>query len=179
MRIGAEERAAWADERLVGKVCEGDEVIVNTQARDLGLGSGGCDVVHVNLTRGLDAPGADRATAMKLNYTSLQHPVEPVEARMEGSAARRIPVLVLSLHGQLAPAAWATAARRVGDASRLRPDCGRRAAGSALGGRRRAPPARAALRASDRRARIRRRDGGAHRDRRAAGGGRAARAGMP
>ena len=38
VRIGAEERAAWADERLVGKVCEGDEVIVNTEARDLGLG---------------------------------------------------------------------------------------------------------------------------------------------
>jgi uncharacterized protein DUF3866 len=117
VRIGAEERPAWADERLVGKVCEGDEVIVNTQARDLGLGSGGCDVVHVNLTRGLDAPGADRATAMKLNYTSLQHPVEPVEARTEGSAARRIPVLVLSLHGQLAPAAWATA--RAGSAMRV------------------------------------------------------------
>ena len=117
VRSGAEERVAWADERLVGKVCEGDEVIVNTEARDLGLGSGGCDVVHVNLTRGLDAPGADRATAMKLNYTSLQHPVEPVEARMEGSAARRIPVLVLSLHGQLPPAAWATA--RAGSAMRV------------------------------------------------------------
>ena len=32
----------------------GDEVIVNVQALDLGLGSGGFDVVHVNLTRGLD-----------------------------------------------------------------------------------------------------------------------------
>jgi hypothetical protein len=32
----------------------GDEVIVNVQARDLGLGSGGFDIVHVNLTRGLN-----------------------------------------------------------------------------------------------------------------------------
>ena len=32
-------------------------MIVNTQARDLGLGSGGFDVVHVNLTRGLDGDG--------------------------------------------------------------------------------------------------------------------------
>lgn len=107
VRVGVEERAAWADEGMIGPVCEGDEVIVNTEARDLGLGSGGFDVVHVNLTRGLDAPGADRANAMKLNYTSLQHPVEPVEARSDDSGARRMPVLVLSLHGQLAPAAWA------------------------------------------------------------------------
>src|SRR4051794_37271731 len=108
VRIGDEERPAWADESLVGEIREGDELILNTEAKDLGLGSGGFDVVHVNLTRGLDAPGADGATALKLNYTSLQHPVEPVEASREGNGIdRRIPVLVLSLHGQLAPAAWA------------------------------------------------------------------------
>ncbi len=84
-------------------------MIVNVEARDLGLGSGGFDVVHVNLTRGLEAPGAGEAAAMKLNYTSLQHPVEPVEALSEEDAGRPIPVLVLSLHGQLAPAAWAAA----------------------------------------------------------------------
>ncbi len=109
VRVGAEERAAWADEGAVGEVRGGDEVIVNTDARDLGLGSGGFDIVHVNLTRGLDAPGADQAIAMKLNYSSLQHPVEPLEARTDGPAGRRIPVLVISLHGQLAPAAWAAA----------------------------------------------------------------------
>ena len=93
---------------MVGEVREGDELIVNVEARDLGLGSGGFDVVHVNLTRGLGAPGAEEATAMKLNYSPLQHPVEPVEA-LRGGPGRRIPVLVLSLHGQLAPAAWAAA----------------------------------------------------------------------
>jgi hypothetical protein len=108
VRVGAEERRAWADEGLVGKPLEGDEVIVNTEALDLGLGSGGFDVVHVNLTRGLDGRGAEEATAVKLNYTSLQHPVEPVEARADEEVGREIPVLVLSLHGQLAPAAWAT-----------------------------------------------------------------------
>jgi hypothetical protein len=98
---------------------EGDEVIVNTEALDLGLGSGGYDVVHVNLTRGLDEPGAGAAAAMKLNYTSLQHAVEPLEARRraerdlmedgeeEWTAEPVVPVLVLSLHGQLAPATWA------------------------------------------------------------------------
>jgi hypothetical protein len=107
VRVGGEERAAWADESLVGEIREGDDLILNTEARDLELGSGGFDVVHVNLTRGLDAPGAAEATALKLNYTSLQHPVEPVEARQGDAVDRRIPVLVLSLHGQLAPAAWA------------------------------------------------------------------------
>jgi Protein of unknown function (DUF3866) len=109
IRVGDKERRAWADRGLVGDVLEGDEVIVNVEARDLGLGSGGFDVVHVNLTRGLEAPGAWAATAMKLNYSSLQHPVEPVEALREEGVGRDIPVLVLSLHGQLAPAAWAAA----------------------------------------------------------------------
>ena len=54
---------------------------------------------------------------MKLNYTSLQHPVEPVEiadAGELGPAAdgRLGPVLVLPLHGHLAPAAWAAATAR-------------------------------------------------------------------
>jgi len=109
VRVAEEERPAWADRGLVGDLRVGDEVIVNVEARDLGLGSGGFDVVHVNLTRGLEAPGAGEAAAMKLNYSSLQHPVEVVETLSEEEAGRSIPVLVLSLHGQLAPAAWAAA----------------------------------------------------------------------
>lgn len=73
--------------------------------------------MHVNLTRGLDAPGATGAVAMKLNYSSLQHPVEPVEALSEEGAGRTLAVLVLSLHGQLAPVAWAAA--RAADGIRL------------------------------------------------------------
>src|SRR5271170_2032017 len=64
-------REAIADTALVGQARVGDEVIVNTQALDLGLGSGGFDIVHVNLTRGLsgegDTSGAD-PSVMKLNY---------------------------------------------------------------------------------------------------------------
>jgi hypothetical protein len=112
VEVDGEERPAWADAALVGEVEPGDEVIVNTEALDLGLGSGGFDVVHVNLTRGLAAPGATGEHVMKLNYTSLQHPVEPVEVPYpEGSAGERSgarpPLLVIHLHGQLAPAAWA------------------------------------------------------------------------
>lgn len=117
VRVAEEEREAWADVALVGEVRDGDEVIVNVEARDLGLGSGGFDIVHANLTRGLDGPGAGDATAMKLNYTSLQHPVEPVESLPGEGNRRTIPVLVLSLHGQLASAAWA--ASRAGDGIRV------------------------------------------------------------
>jgi hypothetical protein len=109
--VDGERRPAWADPATVGEVREGDEVVVNTEAVDLALGSGGFDVVHVNLTRGLDAPGADGAHVMKLNYTSLQHPVEPVEPELDGdhAPARAIPVLVFHLHGQLPPILWAAA----------------------------------------------------------------------
>jgi len=117
VEIGGERRRAWADEALLGEMREGDEVVVNVAALDLGLGSGGFDVVHVNLTRGLDASGETREHVIKLNYTSLQHPVEPVELPVrlsnrrgtKGAPERTMRVLVLPLHGHLAPAAWAAA----------------------------------------------------------------------
>jgi Protein of unknown function (DUF3866) len=77
--LAGERREAIADVGLVGSSVQGDDVIVNVQARDLGLGSGGFDIVHVNLTRGLAGEGLDGAHVMKLNYTSLQHAVQPVE----------------------------------------------------------------------------------------------------
>lgn len=126
VEVDGERRAAWADERLLGEMRESDEVVVNVEARDLGLGSGGFDVVHVNLTRGLQrggAPGGEHV--MKLNYTSLQHPVAPAELpvrlspeiRGKGAPERSgsgMPVLVIPLHGHLAPAAWAAARARPG-----------------------------------------------------------------
>jgi hypothetical protein len=114
VRVGDERRRAWADEGLVGEVAEGDDVVVNTEAADLGLGSGGFDIVHVNLTRGLDGSGPEGGEhVMKLNYTSLQHSIDPIEA-FEAAAVQAPPVLVLPLHGHLAPSAWA--------ASQARPD---------------------------------------------------------
>ncbi|HZO05495.1 MAG TPA: DUF3866 family protein, partial [Solirubrobacterales bacterium] len=91
VEIEGERRPAWADAVLLGEMREGDEVVVNVAALDLGLGSGGFDVVHVNLTRGLE--GTDRRGpehVLKLNYTSLQHPVAPVEETVaEESRAMR------------------------------------------------------------------------------------------
>lgn len=101
-------RPAIADVALVGRADVGDEVIVNVQALDLGLGSGGFDIVHVNLTRGLSGDGTPDANVMKLNYTSLQHAVVPVEDERLALPLER-PVAVLALHGQLAAVAWAFA----------------------------------------------------------------------
>ncbi|MEX2447184.1 MAG: DUF3866 family protein [Solirubrobacterales bacterium] len=120
VEVGGERRPAWADAGLLGEMREGDEVVVNCAALDLGLGSGGFDVVHANLTRGLDGGPAGEEHVIKLNYSSLQHPVDPVElplrflgpretkGAVEGSE-RAMPVLVLPLHGHLAPAAWSAA----------------------------------------------------------------------
>ena len=58
VEVDGERRPAWADTALLGEMREGDEVVVNVAALDLGLGSGGFDVVHVNLTRGLDGAAA-------------------------------------------------------------------------------------------------------------------------
>ncbi|HXC23501.1 MAG TPA: DUF3866 family protein [Solirubrobacteraceae bacterium] len=106
--LAGERRAAIADVGLVGSSGQGDDVIVNVQARDLGLGSGGFDIVHVNLTRGLAGEGVDGAHVMKLNYTSLQHAVQPIEDELVSLPLER-PVAVLALHGQLAAVAWAFA----------------------------------------------------------------------
>ena len=96
---------AWCDPALHPPAEVGDEVVVNVQARELGLGSGGYDLVVVNLTRGLDAPAATAAHVMKLNYTPLQHAVDVVD----GPPGARGPVAALGLHGQLAPLAWSFA----------------------------------------------------------------------
>ncbi len=122
VEIAGDVRRAWADELMVGAVELGDELILNTAALDLSLGSGGFDVVHANLTRGLRGGDAEPgAHVMKLNYTSLQHAVEPLEEPADAPARprRRIPVLVLPLHGHLAPAAWAASAAAGGAPAKI------------------------------------------------------------
>ncbi|MGV1049766.1 MAG: DUF3866 family protein [Solirubrobacterales bacterium] len=127
VEVAGERRPAWADEVLLGEMREGDEVVVNVAAVELGLGSGGFDVVHVNLSRGLRGGGGGEEHVLKLNYTSLQHPVAPVEAGRgefvpdsETNSPHTpppppgLPVGVLPLHGHLAPAAWAAAQAKPG-----------------------------------------------------------------
>ena len=109
-------RAAIAYPAFTGPVETGDEVVVNVEAQDLGLGSGGFDIVYANLTRGLSGAGVEGAHVMKLNYTPLQHAVVPIEEGLEELPRDLgLPVAVLALHGQLAPAAFAASSdARVG-----------------------------------------------------------------
>jgi hypothetical protein len=99
---------------LTGPVALGDEVVVNVQALELGLGSGGFDVLHANLTRGLRlAPPAD-AHVMKLPYTPIQNAVRHVEEDGQlPESLSGLPVVCCSLHSQLAPACAGLAGLRV------------------------------------------------------------------
>ena len=105
---------AYALEQLTGAVGVGDEVVVNTTAVELGLGSGGWHIVHWNLTRGpWSAPGPGHL--MKLRYTSLQ--VDTGAAEEDGAVPpdlEGIPVVVAGVHSQLPVVAAAIGAHRPG-----------------------------------------------------------------
>jgi len=100
--------------RLTGPVEEGDTVLVNTQARDLGLGSGGFDVLYANLTRGLSLTPTEGAHVMALPYTPGQ---AAFHAGEEGpslpDALDGLPVVCSGLHSHLAPVCAALAGLRV------------------------------------------------------------------
>ena len=70
-RDAGEVERAYVVTQLTGTVAVGDEVLVNTTAVDLGLGTGGWHVVSVNLTAGAyETPGGGHV--MKLRYTPMQ-----------------------------------------------------------------------------------------------------------
>jgi hypothetical protein len=104
VRLAVDGRPCIAYPRLTGPVALGDDVVANVQAAELALGSGGFDVLHANLTRGLALPAGEAAHVMKLPYTSLQHAVRHAEEG--GELPDRLPgtpVVCCSLHSQLAP----------------------------------------------------------------------------
>jgi hypothetical protein len=104
VRLEVDGRACVAYPSLTGPVAVGDDVLVNVQAVELGLGSGGFDVLHANLTRGLDLAAEPGAHVMKLPYTSLQHAVVHAEEGASGDGdLAGMPVVCCSLHSQLAP----------------------------------------------------------------------------
>ena len=104
VRLEVDGRPCVAYPALTGPVARGDDVVVNVQALDLELGSGGFDVLYANLTRGLGLPADEGAHVMKLPYTPLQHAVVHAE---EGAGAPEtlagLPVVCCSLHSQVAP----------------------------------------------------------------------------
>src|SRR5919106_5881693 len=101
VRLEVDGTACVAYPGLTGPVALGDDVLVNVQARSLGLGSGGFDVLYANLTRGLELPSEPGAHVMALPYTPLQSAVGFGEE--DGELAETLggtPVVCCSLHSQ-------------------------------------------------------------------------------
>ncbi len=98
--LGGERAYSLTD--LTGPVAVGDDVILNTTAVDLGLGTGGWHVVHWNLARdGWSQPGPGHI--MKLRYTSLQVDTGAAEEQhpdLPGDLGGT-PVVACSLHSQV------------------------------------------------------------------------------
>jgi len=88
---------------LTGPVAVGDQVVVNTTAVELGLGTGGWHIVHWNLARReWRRPGGGHI--MKVRYTSLQADVGAAEEHSPGSGWPDLggrPVVVCGLHSQV------------------------------------------------------------------------------
>jgi hypothetical protein len=114
MRLRVDGVPCVAYPELTGPVAIGDDVVVNVQARALGLGSGGFDVLHANLSRGLGLPAEPGAHVMKLPYTPIQIAVrhgeedETLPESLDG-----MPVVACSLHSQVAPVCAALRGLRV------------------------------------------------------------------
>lgn len=100
--------------RLTGEVEAGDEVLVNEQARALELGSGGFDILYANLTRGLGLEADEGAHVMALPYTPGQVALRRAEEGSElPTELGGLPVVLCTLHSQVAPVCAALAGARV------------------------------------------------------------------
>ena len=102
-RVEVDGRPAYVLTELIGAVAVGDRVVVNTTAVELGLGTGGWDVVHWNLARDeWSKPGPGHI--MKLRYTSVQADTGAAEEHpsyREPASLDRTPVVICGLHSQL------------------------------------------------------------------------------
>jgi uncharacterized protein DUF3866 len=107
-RVEVDGRPAYVLTQLIGPVAVGDRVVVNTTAVELGLGTGGWDVVHWNLERDeWSEPGPGHE--MKLRYTSLQvdSGVSVPPERQQWKAQLGAPMVACFLHSQVAAVAAA------------------------------------------------------------------------
>ena len=114
VRIRDHYAVAVSYDSLTGELRVGDEVLLNTTAVDLGLGTGGRHFVMANLSR-RECRLSGVGHIIKLRYTPLQLCVlaaeEPQSA--DHDAVRRfetldgLPVVCISLHSMLAPVAAA------------------------------------------------------------------------
>ena len=113
VRLEVDGRPCVAYPGITGPVALGDEVLVNVQAVELGLGSGGFDVLYANLTRGLGLDPEAGSHVMKLPYTPLQLAVRHAEeGRTSLTSLNGLPIVCCSLHSQVGPAAAGLGAGR-------------------------------------------------------------------
>ena len=114
IRLEVDGRRCIAYPRLTGEVEDGDVVLVNTQAVELGLGSGGFDVLYANLTRGLQLTAEEGAHVMAHPYAPGQFAARFAEEDWQGvERVDGLPVVCIGLHSQLAPVCAALSRRRV------------------------------------------------------------------
>ena len=100
--------------RLTGEVEEGDDVLVNEQARLLELGSGGFDVLYANLTRGLGLPPEEGAHVVALPYSPGQVTLCYKEESDElAESLGGMPVVLCTVHSQVAPVCAGLSGTRV------------------------------------------------------------------
>ena len=113
--LGGAESPAIVYPDLTGSVAPGDEVLLNTTAVDLDLGTGGFHFVICNLSSPAQPTAPSPGHIMKLRYTPLQESVVTVEED-DNSDQKRIqefesldgmPVICCELHSQIAPASAA------------------------------------------------------------------------
>lgn len=116
VEAGGGARRAVAYTQLTGEVAPGDEVLLNTTAAELELGSGGVDFVmaRAGAESGELAPGGH---ILRLNYTpmqcrvmSVEEPDSPHRQAMEGfESLAGTPVIAGELHSMAAPVCAAIA----------------------------------------------------------------------
>jgi hypothetical protein len=102
--LGDGPERAYVLTQLTGAVAVGDDVVVNTTAVELGLGTGGWHVVHWDLTRrSWSEPGPGHI--IKARYTSLQADVGSTEEHWtelaDVTSIDGMPVVAAALHSQL------------------------------------------------------------------------------
>jgi len=114
--------AAVSYPALAGRCGDGDRVLINTTAVDLGLGTGGHHVVVARSGEGLALDDPSSGHIMKLRYTPMQRDVlaveEPAspahELMTEARSLEGMPVVCCGLHSQVPLVAAAAKQQRPG-----------------------------------------------------------------
>ncbi|WP_296645105.1 DUF3866 family protein [Romboutsia sp. 13368] len=110
VKINGEIQKAYNYPKITGCINVGDEVVLNTTAVELSLGTGGYHFVISNLNN-LESDFTKGGHIMKLRYTPLQIKVDSVEEQESSyhnmienfSGLDNMPVVVGSLHSMLTP----------------------------------------------------------------------------